>query len=526
MAYKRIWSVAAATVLLTVAACSSGNSGSGAKPELKTPAGKALTITPDQMLVATDGDTPVAYAKPEHGTIAYGANGAMIYTPDAGFTGTDQLHLTSTPSVKLYAENLPPLATIGGVAVQANAHGSAIAPVPGSSNEIYGLTDRGPNVAGRTPTEVVFPMPDFHPQIAKLKLADGVASVEKIITLTGTDGVPLVGLAPPQAKGETTVDLNGAPLPPSDHGLDGEGLVAMPDGTFWVSDEYGPFIVHFDANGKELERLSPFDGTLPKELALRSPNQGLEGLTLTPDGTTLVAIMQSGLQTPGLVGPSTSVPVTRIVTIRLANRSDVHEYLYPLANPQQTKVAVSEITAVSNTTFLVDELDDEPQPNGNKKIYLADISGATDIGPRATLAGASYQADRGGLLINGVPVETFVGVSGVDAATDKLRTAGIELAGKKLKLDLTDLLRSLSAAGNFFGHAKIEGVITPDGGKTLMIANDSDFGLDGVISTTPPFALKPKMLPNGSQDSGEILTVDMTKLPPTMEAEAIPIKVG
>jgi hypothetical protein len=527
MASKRIWPVAAVTVLITLAACSSGHSGSSTKPDFRTPAGKALTITPDQMLAATEGDTPVAYAKPEHGTITYGADGTMIYTPDAGFTGTDQLHLTSTPSVKLYAENLPPIATVGGVAIQANAHGSAIAPVPGSSNEIYGLTDRGPNVPGRTPNEIVFPIPDFHPQIAKLKLADGVASVEQIITLAGKDGAPLVGLSYPQAGfGESAVDINGAPLPPSDHGLDGEGLVALSDGTFWVSDEYGPFIVHFDANGQELERLSPFDGTLPKELSLRSPNQGLEGLTLTPDGSTLVGIMQSGLQTPGLVGPSVSVPMTRIVTIKLANHSDVHEYLYPLANPQQTKVAVSEITAISNTTFLVDELDGEPQPNGNKKIYLADISGATDVGPRASVPGASYQADHGGLLINGVPIETFVGITGVEAATDKLSAAGIQVAGKKLKLDLTDLLRSLSAEGHFFGHAKIEGVITPDGGKTLFIANDSDFGLDGLASTTPPFALKPKMQPNGAQDNGEILTVDMRKLPPTMETETIPIKVG
>jgi hypothetical protein len=527
MASKRIWPVVAATLLVAMAACSSDHAGSGGKTQLSTGAGKALTITPAQMLAATDGDTPVAYAKPEHGTIAYGPNGAMIYTPDAGFTGTDQLHLTSTSSVKLYAENLPPLATVGGVAIQANAHGSSIAPVPGSANEIYGLTDRGPNVPGRTPNEIVFPLPDFHPQIAKLKLADGVASVEQIITLTGKDGAPMVGLSPPLATfGESAVDINGAPLPPSDHGLDGEGLVALPDGTFWVSDEYGPFIVHFDANGKELERLSPFDGTLPKELSLRSPNQGLEGLTVTPDGTTLVAIMQSALQTPGLVGPSTSVPITRIVTVRLGNRSDVHEYLYPLANPQQTKVGVSEIAAISNTTFLIDELDGEPQPNGNKKIYVADISGATDVGPRAAVVGASYEADRGGLLVHGVAIETFVGVSGVDAATDKLSASGITVAGKKLKLDLTDLLRSLSAAGNFFGHAKIEGVITPDGGKTIMIANDSDFGVDGLASTTPPFALKPKMAPNGAQDSGEILTVDLRKLPPAMEAETIPIKVG
>ena len=105
--------------------------------------------------------------------------------------------------------------------------------------------------------------------------------------------------------------LNGNPLTPSDHGLDSEGLVAMPDGTFWVSDEYGPFVVHFDAKGKELERLSPFNGTLPKELSLRSPNEGMEGLTITPDGAMLVGIVQSALNTPGLVGAPKSVPVYR-----------------------------------------------------------------------------------------------------------------------------------------------------------------------------------------------------------------------
>ena len=32
-----------------------------------------------------------------------------------------------------------------------------------------------------------------------------------------------------------------------EYGLDAEGLVAMKDGSFWVSDEYGPHIVHYDA---------------------------------------------------------------------------------------------------------------------------------------------------------------------------------------------------------------------------------------------------------------------------------------
>ena len=81
---------------------------------------------------------------------------------------------------------------------------------------------------------------------------------------------------------------------------------------------------------------------------MRSPNQGMEGLTITPDGSTLVGIMQSALKTPGLEGSAKSVPLARIVTVNLATKA-VKEYLYPLANPAETKVAVSEITALSNT---------------------------------------------------------------------------------------------------------------------------------------------------------------------------------
>ncbi|CNM96780.1 putative secreted protein [Mycobacterium tuberculosis] len=45
-------------------------------------------------------------------------------------------------------------------------------------------------------------------------------------------------------------------------------------------------------------------------------------------------------------------------------------------------------------------------------------------------------------------------------------------------------------------------------------------------STTPPFALKPKILPNGTQDSGEILKVDTTQVPAHTESVTVPIRVG
>lgn len=530
MTSRRKLLVPAGIVLITMAATScspdSNSSTPSASTQLNTGTDQPLTLTPAQLLAATGGPTPVAFASPAHGKISYGKDGTIVYTPEKGFAGTDELTVTTADAVKLYAANTPPIANVGGVDIQGSADGSAIAAVPGSTDELYGLSDRGPNVDGRTDDEKVLPVPDFQPRINKYKLSDGSATVEQTIGLSGKDGAPLRGLVDPQANtGETLVDIDGKPLPTSDHGLDTEGLVALPDGTFWVSDEYGPFLVHFDATGKEIERLSPFDGTLPRELSLRSPNQGMEGLTITPDGTTLVGIMQSALKTPGLEGSAKSVAFTRIVTVNLATKA-VAEYPYPLANPQKTKVAVSEITALTNTTFLVDERDGKLAPGADKKIYVADIAGATDVGPKASVPGATYNADAGGLQIDGKALETAIGVTTDTDAVAALKAKGITTATKTLKLDLGGLLDELNAKGEFFGHDKVEGLATSDGGNTLTISNDSDFGLAGLASETPPFSLKPKTLANGRQDTGEFLVVDATQLPAKTQTTTLSIKVG
>ena len=36
-------------------------------------------------------------------------------------------------------------------------------------------------------------------------------------------------------------------------------------------------------------------------------------------------------------------------------------------------------------------------------------------------------------------------------------------------------------SGAFFSHDKLEGVATADGGRTLYVANDSDFGMDHLL---------------------------------------------
>lgn len=97
--------------------------------------------------------------------------------------------------------------------------------------------------------------------------------------------------------------------------------------------------------------------------------------------------------------------------------------------------------------------------------------------------------------------------SSTAGALSTLQANGIQPVSKVLDLDLGGLLSSLDPTGGFFGHDKIEGVTTLNGGRTIVISNDSDFGISGLTGSTPPFTLTPKILPNGQQDDGEFLEI-------------------
>ena len=78
--------------------------------------------------------------------------------------------------------------------------------------------------------------------------------------------------------------------------------------------------------------------------------------------------MQSALQQPDLTVKPGNVTTLRIVTYGLRTHA-VHEYLYLLDNPKANNVAVSEITALSDHTFLVDERDGKFPPASSKKLW-------------------------------------------------------------------------------------------------------------------------------------------------------------
>nr|WTB33386.1 esterase-like activity of phytase family protein [Streptomyces sp. NBC_00830] len=493
-------------------------------------AGRTLTVRGHGFLGNDSGRpvTLVSHTKTAHGSLTVHQDGSFSYTPDPGFTGTDSFDYTVSDAVRLYQTHLPPLATIDGVKVSGGAYGSSLYPVPGSKNEFYGITDRGPNVD--TPDgKKALPLPDFDPTIAKIRLVGTKAEVLKTIPLRAADGTPYNGHVSTQANtGESLIDLAGNALPASPYGYDPEGLVALPDGTFWVSDEYGPYITHFSGDGRAIERLSPFDGSLPAELANRVPNKGMEGLTITPDGSTLVGMMQSALQAPDLPASVKTKNITalRIVTYNLHTHA-THEYVYLLDDPKTNSGAVSEITALSNSTFLVDERDGNMEPGAYKKLFKIDISGATDVGPSAHVPGSAYDAAKGGLLIgqDRRTLEAYVGQDDTATAQAALKAAGVTPVTKTTYLDLGALVTGLDPAGGFFGHDKIEGVATTDGGRTVVISNDSDFGVDGVSNDAAPYTLHPKILPDGQQDDGEYLAVDTTRLPAATSTATVAITV-
>jgi hypothetical protein len=64
--------------------------------------------------------------------------------------------------------------------------------------------------------------------------------------------------------------------------------------------------------------------------------------------------------------------------------------------------------------------------------------------------------------------------------------AGVSPVTSTLDLDVNALLLSLDPQARFFSHDKIEGVAALNGGRQIVISNDSDFGISGMANSAPP----------------------------------------
>ena len=367
--------------------------------------------------------------------------------------------------------------------IRNGGYGSAVSAHPDNSNQFYALTDRGPTAAltGSDGKGKIFPFPDYAPRIGLFELnSAGIVIWLNDIILKSPQGHAITGLPNSSAlggTGETPYDIDGntirdtlGAIKRDDFGLDSEGLVALKDGTFWVSDEYGPHLVHFDASGKEIGRINPFVHdvrnvfNLPPEIASRQANHGMEGLAITPDQSTLVGIMQSPLKNPSKkVIDST---LTRLVTINLET-GVIGQYLY---RQEKKGHSNSEILALSASRFLVIERDGgflnggskKADPNTKKLIYQINLNKATNL-ESIPLSKNIVQHESLGLTIKGKTLEEFV----LDNGWDGLEKKGIKPVKKKL---IVDMLEEFD-----YPHDKLESLWLIDA-HTIGVLNDDDFG--------------------------------------------------
>ena len=243
----------------------------------------------------------------------------------------------------------------------------------------------------------------------------------------------------------------------SDARLDPEGIRVSNDGlSVFISDEYGPYVYQFSRftgvrvrsyqlpTSFYLPNLRPVgNDEIDANTIGRTANKGMEGLAITPDGRTLVGIMQNALIQDNRQGGSAK-DLLRIVTIDVVS-GQTHQYAYLLTAGS----GVSEIVALNGHEFLVDERDGKGRGDGSsakiKQLFKIDLAGAVDISS----------------------------MDGLTAATHAV--------GKTLFLDLVVALKNKGFTADNI-PSKIEGVAfgqdVRSAGKTLhtlWIANDNDF---------------------------------------------------
>jgi hypothetical protein len=150
------------------------------------------------------------------------------------------------------------------------------------------------------------------------------------------------------------------------------------DGTMWFGDEFGPFIVHTDADGKVLDPPVPTPGVMSPDnpfLLGRQPNlassNGFEGMALSKDGRTLYPFLEGPL-----VGDD---PLRRVVfefDVR-ERRFTGRTWTYRMS---RESTLVSDVTALDGDHLIVLERDNGQGPAAEwKRAFAIDEPGRQPV---------------------------------------------------------------------------------------------------------------------------------------------------
>lgn len=273
------------------------------------------------------------------------------------------------------------------------------------------LPDRGPNNVGPFASTT-----DYANRVHEhaIRLVPG-----KALTITPTGGFllkdqagqPFTGMDP----GGNVLERGGVryPSPASGEGagkisLDSEAIAYLPDGSFYVSDEYAAGIYYFDETARLVGAIQTVPALLPMKKgqldfgAEKAPttgrrnNQGLEALTVSPDGKRLIAVLQSAAM-QDQSGSNATRNNTRVLVYDISQtrlpKAPIGHYVLQLptvreagdGQPADITAAQSEALALSDTRLLVLARDGNGRGKGTpnapvyKSILLVELDGATNL---------------------------------------------------------------------------------------------------------------------------------------------------
>ncbi|MEU4240413.1 esterase-like activity of phytase family protein [Actinoplanes sp. NPDC026619] len=128
--------------------------------------------------------------------------------------------------------------------------------------------------------------------------ADFLLRIQRLAPAFATSAVDVVGRI-------TLSDPSGLvswPLTRADRvltGADVESIVRAAASTYWIGDEFGPYLLHFDRAGQLLAAPIPLAGVVAPETAARTgvpattnSSKGFEGLAASPDGRHLYGLLE------------------------------------------------------------------------------------------------------------------------------------------------------------------------------------------------------------------------------------------
>lgn len=402
------------------------------------------------------------------------------------------------------------------------------------SGGLYTLPDRGPNfsLSGQPGTffsnyaarinQFSF---TFNPYTGAADLAQSTASQNQmVLTQAGglifTDflGRTFTGLDPVNGLITQNGYTFGAPVGGLGDGrisIDSEALVRAPDGTFYVSDEYQAGIFHFGADGRMIGYIPTVSALTPRVGGSvnysaadavagqtgRRNNQGMEGLSISPDGKTMFVMLQSAALQDANLGNDAARTTTRLLAYDIStgatptnpighwvmelpvfNRGNTNGTA-PGGAPNRT-AAQSEILALNSTQLLVLSRDGNGKGNDStnaanmgsdgrpmiyKSILLIDTAAATN------LAGTTRETTPNGAVTTapGVLDPTITPVAQVELV-NLLNTTQLRRFGLNTNVGPAINATSISEKWEAMGLLPVLEDSAPQD-FFLFVGNDNDF---------------------------------------------------